>query len=101
MQCAARQYRCHWIDVISRALLVMNDWCWPRGSTVGSRVMDGRPGRVAQIQDAAHPTPMATSASGRYLLVLGFQFWITVIGEALASSGTELITNDWPSGATM
>ena len=38
---------------------------------------------------------------GRYLLVLGFQFWMTVMGEALASSGTELITKDWPSGATM
>ena len=38
---------------------------------------------------------------GRYLLVLGFQFWMTVMGEVLASSGTELITKDWPSGATM
>ena len=25
MQRAPRQYRCHWIDVISRALLVMTD----------------------------------------------------------------------------
>jgi hypothetical protein len=40
MQLAPRQYRCHWIDVISRALLVMNDGCCPRGSTVASRVMD-------------------------------------------------------------
>jgi hypothetical protein len=41
------------------------------------------------------------SGIGRYLPAFGFQFWMTVIGEALASSGTELITKDWPSGATM
>jgi len=39
--------------------------------------------------------------AGRYLLVLGFQFWMTVMGEVLASSGIELITKDWPSGATI
>ena len=36
-----------------------------------------------------------------YGLDLGFQFRMTVMGEALASSGTELITKDWPSGATI
>ena len=42
MQRAPRQYRCHWIDVINRALLVMNDGRCPRGSAVASRFMDGR-----------------------------------------------------------
>ena len=46
MQRAPRQYRCQWIEVISRALPVMNDGCCPRGSTAASRVMDGRPARV-------------------------------------------------------